>query len=242
MKKILMIGSAIALISPAAFAGEWAVGWSGEAAFSGSKTTGNTDTTDIGGALHLQKVRDLWKHKFDTTYDLGTASGVDNKNRWTLGYQLDRQINERLYAFGKANYFTDDFGPFKNGSFLGAGLGYEALNTDATKWSVESGGGYRSQKTRNVGHIFAATTDEFALRGGSSFSYQLNESVSFFNNSEIIWSDSDTYIWNDIGLTAKVAGNLSARFNFRVDHHTDVPVGIKNTDTITRAALVYSIN
>jgi putative salt-induced outer membrane protein len=58
---------------------------------------------------------------------------------------------------------------------------------------------------------------------------------------EIIWSESDTYIWNDIGLTATLAGNLAARASFRIDHHTDVPVGRENTDTITRFGLVYTM-
>jgi len=241
MKRILLASAILLSVSPAAMADGWTVGWSGEASLSGSKTTGNTDTTDIGGALHLEKAGTVWKHKFDTTYDLGSSSGVDNKNRWTVGYQLDRQLNDRLYVYGNANYFTDDFGPFKNGTFIGAGLGFEVLQSDAAKWAVETGAGYRSQKTRTVGNIFPTRQNEFAVRGGSRFSYQFNESVSFFNNSEVIWSDSDTYLWNDAGITAQVAGNLSTRFNFRVDYHSDVPTGIKNTDTITRIALVYTI-
>ncbi len=240
MKKFILITSATIMSATPAFAGI-ADGWGGEASVAGSKTSGNTDTTDIGLALRLNKTDGGWKHNFDTTYDLGKVSGIDNKNRWFIGYKLDRQINDRLYGYGNVSYFTDDFAAYKQGSFAGAGLGYNAILPDPMKWDVEAGIGYRSQKLRAVGLIPSVKQDGFALRGGSKFDYKLNDSVSLFNNSEIIWSSDDTYIWNDIGITANLAGNLAARFSFRIDHHTDVPVGVENTDTITRGSIVYTL-
>ena len=241
MKRILFTTALCAMIAPSAFAGGLTDGWGGEASVSGSTTSGNTSTTDIGVALHLTKDSDNWKHSFDTTYDLGKVSGIKNKNRGYIGYQLDRKLSDRLYVYGNANYFTDDFGPFKQGSFFGAGLGYQVIKTEPIQWALEGGAGFRSQKSREVGITPSFKQDEFALRAGSEFDYQFNEAVSFYNDSEIIWSDSDTYIWNDVGVTANLAGNLAARFSFRVDNHSDVPVGVKKTDTITRAALVYTI-
>lgn len=216
-------------------------GWQGEASVSGSTTSGNTKTTDVGLALHLSKTDNKWTNKFDTTYDLGKTSGVDNKNRWFIGYQLDRQISNRLYVYGNANYFTDDFGAYKNGNFLGTGLGYKFIEPAPLAWDIEAGLGYRSQKLHDIGLIEGDKINEFALRGASSIKYDLNDAVSFYNNSEVIWSSSDTYLWNDSGITANLAGNLAARFSFRVDHHTDVPMGVEKTDTITRAALVYTM-
>ncbi len=241
MKYFLLITSAGLLTSTSAFASDLTKGWSGKAAVSGSTTSGNTNTTDIGVAIKLAKELGLWKHNFNTTYDLGKASGVDNKNRWYLGYKLDRQINDRLYAYGNANYYTDDFGPFKQGSFLGTGLGYQVFEPGPIKWAVEAGAGYRSQKLRAAGIIPSFKQNEFALRSASNFDYKFSDAVSLFNNSDMIWSKSDTYIWNDIGVTAHLAGNLAARFSFRIDHHTDVPFGVKNTDTITRGSLVYTL-
>ncbi|MEE9348165.1 MAG: DUF481 domain-containing protein, partial [Robiginitomaculum sp.] len=163
------------------------------------------------------------------------------KNRMYFGYQLDREINDKLYAYGNANYYSDEFGPFKNGSFLGAGLGYQAIKTEPMQWALEGGAGYRTQKTRPVGMVPGENVGEFALRGGSDFDYKLNENVSLFNNSEVIWSDADTYIWNDIGITANLAGNLAARASFRFDTHSDVPAGTEKTDTISRISLVYTM-
>ncbi len=241
MKHLLILAGACFAFSQPALAGGFSDGWGGEASLGGSKTTGNTDTTDIGLALHLNKTDGAWKHNFDTTYDLGKVSGLDNKNRWFIGYKLDRKINDRLYGYGNVSYFTDDFGPFKQGSFIGGGMGFNAIVPDPIGWDLEAGAGYRIQKVRESGIVPSFKNSEFALRGASKFKYQINDAVSFYNTSEILWSSSDTYLWNDIGLTANLSGNLAARFSYRVDHHSDVPVGIKKTDTITRASIVYTL-
>ena len=243
----LLIATSIVALAPTMAHAQLLDGWTGSAGVSGSTTSGNTDTTDVGVSLDLTKTADVWRHKFDATYDLGSADGEDTKNRLYLGYQIDRDITERLYAYGNANYFRDDFGAYETGYFVGAGLGYQVIKADPTFWRLEGGLGFRSQETRatgtvgTVGFVDSVSDEELALRLGSEFKYALNDSVSFYNNSEVISSSSDTYLWNDAGIEAQLAGNFSARFGIRVDHHTDVPVGTEQTDTITRGALVYTI-
>jgi len=48
----------------------------------------------------------------------------------------------------------------------------------------------------------SVTDNEVALRGFSDFDYKFNDNVAFYNDTEIIWSSSDTYIWNEVGITA----------------------------------------
>jgi len=220
-------------------------GWSGETSLTGAVTTGNTETTDIGLGLKLAKETDVWRHKFNALGDLGRANGEVNRRRYDIGYQIDRDINERLYVYGNADYFSDDFGAFQEGYFAGGGAGYKAIISDAVTWNLEGGAGYRSQETQApvLPNFLPApvTENEVALRAFSDFDYKFNDNVSFYNDTEIIWSSSDTYIWNDVGLTATLAGNLAARASFRVDHHSDVPEGRENTDTVTRFGLVYTM-
>jgi len=210
--KTTLIASTLALgLASPAFAGI-ADGWTGEAGLTGSKTTGNTETTDVGLGLNLVKSDDVWRHKFNASVDYGKTSGVKDKQRFALGYQIDRDINERLYAYGNADYFQDDFGAFESGYFVGTGLGYKLVLPDPFKWRLAS----------NMDYVF-------------------NDNVSLYNNSELIYSSSDTYIWNEIGITAQLMGNLAARASFRVDTHSDVPEGRKKTDTITRLGVVYTL-
>jgi len=113
-------------------------------------------------------------------------------------------------------------------------------------WSLEGGAGYRSQQEQDgfdvAGLLIEGErTNEVGLRGHSDFDYQLNENVAFFNDTEIVWSSSDTYVWNEVGLTAQLFGNLAARASYRVDYHSNPPVGSVGTDTITRLGVVYTI-
>lgn len=237
----LLSAAAIALLPLTAHA-QIADGWSGEASLTGSQTTGNTETTDVGLGLKLAKEGDVWRHKFNASADYGRAGGATNKQRFVLGYQIDRDITDRLYGYANADYFNDDFGAFEDGYFLGTGLGYEMILPDPISWNLEGGLGYRSQTAQSVAGVAAPTTNELAARLGSDFDWTLNESVSLYNDSELIYSESDTNIWNEFGLTATLTGRLAARASFRIDHHTDVPVGREKTDTITRFGLVYTMD
>ncbi len=246
MFKKLTLASALTLAFATTANAQIMDDWSGEASLNASRTSGNTDTTDIGGGLKLAKEGDVWKHKFDAVVDYGEVDGLKNKNRWALGYQIDRELNERTYVYANADYYQDDFGAYKDGYFTGAGLGYKAILPEPASWNLEAGAGYRSQKLRlapgTPGGEASRRESGLALRAFSDFDYALNDNVSFYNDSEVIWSSDDTYLWNETGLTAQLMGNLAARASFRIDHHTDVEPGFKKTDTATRLGIVYTIN
>lgn len=228
---------ALILLSPAASFAQDDTGWSGEASLSANKTTGNTDTTDIGVGLKVDNIGDVWRHKLKASADYGTSNGVTNRERFTLGYKLERDINDRLFGFGTADFYYDDFGAFTEGYFVGGGLGYTLYDGEPVNWSVTSGVGYRSQTSR-----FDVTDNEFAINAESDLDWEINERVSAYNDSGVLWSDSDTYLWSEAGLTANLMGNLAARASFRLDHHTDVPFGTEKTDTITRFGIVYTMD
>ncbi|MGB0906124.1 MAG: DUF481 domain-containing protein [Maricaulaceae bacterium] len=241
MFKPLLSGALVALaFSSPAYAGV-ADGWAGEASLSGSRTTGNTKTEDLGLALNLAKTDGVWRNKFNAAVDYGKTGGSKDKQRLALGYQIDRDVNERLYVYANADYFQDDFGAFKQGHFIGTGLGYKAILPEPVGWNLEAGLGYRSQKSRPVAPALPMTENELALRARSDFDYKFNDNVSLYNDTELLYSKSDTYVWNETGITAQLMGNLAARASYRVDHHSDVPVGTKKTDTITRIGVVYTI-
>ena len=241
MKKQLLLAAALLVASTGTAHAQFnnlLDGWSGEASLTGSKTTGNTETTDIGLGLKLEKEDGPWRHKFKALADRGEADDIDNKRRYNLGYQIDRDFNDRLYGYANADYFSDDFGAFQEGFFVGGGLGYKVILPEPISWNVEGGLGFRQQEEQGA---LGQENSELAARGFSDFDWVLNDNVSFYNDTEIIAASSDTYIWNEVGITATLAGNLAARASFRVDTHTDVPAGTEKTDTITRFGIVYTL-
>lgn len=245
MLKTLSISALIWAGASVASHAQFTDGFTGEAALNGSLTTGNTETTDIGFGLKLAKETENWKHSIKASADYGKADGEENKNRYALGYQIDRNITEQLYGYGSADYFSDDFGAFKQGYFLGGGIGYQILPDAPLTWSVEAGGGYRSQKARlplnNPTGEPSRTENEIAGQLGSDLDYVFNEQVSAYNDTELLYSASDTFITNEIGVTSQLFDSFALRASFRVEHHTDVPVGTEKTDTISRIGIVYTM-
>jgi len=249
MLKKLFLSTAIA-VSFTSLAQANDDGWSGEASLTGGKTTGNTDTEDLSLGLKLGKEGEKWRHKVDVLVDYGKVDNATNRKRWALGYQIERDVNDRTYIYANADTYQDDFGAYENGYFIGAGGGYKLVLPDPLSWNIEAGAGYRVQEARDYVDssvtpnvwINPGQTNELALRAFSDLDYDLNDNVSLYNDTEILWSDSDTYIWNEVGLNAQLMGNLAARVSYRVDHHTDVPPGIEKTDTAARFGIVYTID
>jgi len=76
----------------------------------------------------------------------------------------------------------------------------------------------------------------------SDFEHKFNDQVTFSNDTEILYSEVDTFFINEAGLTSNIFESLAVRATFRVETHTDVPVGREKTDTISRVGIVYKMN
>lgn len=220
-------------------------GWLGEFALNGSSTTGNNETTDVGFAMKLSNRGSDWRHNARASADYGRSQGDTNKRRYRLGYKIGRDLAPRVYGFLNADYFSDDFGAFKNGRYFGGGVGYSVLVDGPTLWRLEGGAGHREQKSRlsaptPEGEV-SLTEDFITARLFSDFEHAFNENVRFTNDTELFYSDIDTYFINDTAVTSKLFESLAIRASFRVETHSDVPEGREKTDTISRIGVVYTM-
>ena len=77
------------------------------------------------------------------------------------------------------------------------------------------------------------------LRAIVAFSHQFNESVSFSNDTEWIYSKVSSQLINTAAITAQLSGALSARVSFEFRNESSPQPGRKATDTATRVSVVY---
>lgn len=242
----LLISTLILAGLPQLAFGQEPAGWTGEAALNGSSSTGNTDTTDIGGSLAIDKIGENWRHGFKASADFSRSGGTTDERRYRLGYKIGRDVGERSYVFHNGTYFSDDFGAYKNGAFLGGGYGYNVFADEPTLWKLEAGLGYRSQKARLVPVLPTdpvSEKEEFvSARLSSDFERSFNERVRLSNVTELFVADVDTFLINETAITSDMIGNLALRASFRVETHTDVPAGREKTDTISRIGIVYTLD
>lgn len=223
-------------------------GWSGEGSLSAGYTTGNTETSDLGLALQLDRKAGLWTYTAEAAADYGKTDSVETKNRWFIAGEIDRQLGDRLFAFTRTSYERDEFSGFESRLFVGGGLGYQVIDGEATTWSVQGGPGLKVDEVREttttvdgVPVTIPATTEEsFSIVAGSEFAHQFNDAVGFSNNTDVLYAKESTQIGNVTALTASLTDTLSARFSFEVRHDTNPPPGFEATDTVTRASVVYT--
>lgn len=220
--------------------------WTGEGALSAGTTSGNTETTDIGIAVDLARETQIWTTSLEAAADYGETEGEETRNRIFLAGQLDRQINDRLYGFGRTSYERDEFSGFESRLFVGGGLGYDILTGDRSTWSVEGGPGLKIDEVEdtidaNMMVIPGETQESFSIFAASNYTFQFNDNVGFTNDTDVLYAEESSQINNSAAITAKLTGALSARFSFDVRHDTNPPLGFEDTDTATRISLVYAI-
>lgn len=248
MKKLIVALFGLAMAGTAsAQSNGWADGWSGEGNLGAGVTTGNTDTIDVGIGLKLAKDFDPWKVSVEGGYDFGQVDGVDNRNRWYVGGQGQRDFTDRIYGFVNASYEEDQFSGFDSRLFAGVGAGYHIFKEKPLTWAVEVAPGYRRSVVADAVDIGPPavitapgfTANDFAVRGSSRFAYDFNDKVTFTNDTDVIWSDTSTQTINTAAVTAQLTEKISGRVSFEVRNDTNPPDGFVSTDTATRVAVVY---
>ena len=222
-------------------------GWSGEGSFSDSTSTGNTETTQLGLGVDLDYKTGRWIYGANASADYGETDGVETQNRFQLGGKVDVQLGDRLFAFGQGSYESNEFSGFESRIFVGGGLGYEILSSDALSWSVRGGPGFKIDEVREVSAGGVVTTpgetvESFSVLANSDFSYDFNENVALTNVTSGIYAEESTQLTNTIALTASLTNALSARMSFDVRHDTNPPDGFEATDTTTKVSIVYKFN
>ena len=210
-------------------------GWTGEGSVSAGFTSGNTSTTDIGVAIGAERRFGPWATKLQANVDFGQNNGVQSRNRWGVAGQLDRDLNERFYIYGRGSYERDKFSGFDSRLFVGAGAGYRILMGDMASWTIEGGPGYRQDEIQLTG----ISEGSVGARISSAFAYQFNDAVSFSNDTEWVYSKVSSQLLNVAAITAQLSGALSARVSFEVRNESTPQPGRKATDTATRLSIVY---
>lgn len=225
-------------------------GWTGEGAVSASTTTGNSETTDVGVAVNAKNDTGNWTTGFEAIFDYGEQDGLEAENRFFLAGQLDRQLNDKLYSFGRISYEQDEFSGFESRTFVGGGLGYEIIADGQTKWVVEGGPGFKIDEVREIlptpengltAPVPSMREESISAIAKSNLSYDFNDNVTFTNVTNVLYAQESTQIGNTIALTAALNGSLSARIAFEARHDTNPPLGFEATDTATRFSIVYTL-
>lgn len=160
----------------------------------------------------------------------------DEENAFLI-YDVTRSFSDRFYVFGLARLEVDEFASNEKDAFLGFGPGYRVINQDDMAWRVQAGIGARYTELQNG-------TDETDPAGiiSSRFFYRITPTISLTNDTDILGSEVNTLVTNDLGVSFAMNDQLSMRIGYRTEYDSDPLPGLKHTDNSLNVSLIYSFN
>lgn len=207
--------------------------WAGQVQLGGFLTTGNTDTVGLSIATKLAREGFRWRHKLDAAVDYQRDTGVTSRERYVASFASNYKFSARAYAVGIVQYENDRFLGYDARYSGSLGLGYRALEGNATL-DIEAGPALRSTHYTTGG-----SQTLLAGRGSVDFNWKLSPAVSFTQNVSIYADASNSTVLGTSALSAKLFGPLSASLSYRVQYESQPIDNRKQVDTTSRASLVY---
>ena len=215
-------------------------GFTGSVALRGIVQSGNTDSTNIGIGSDINYV--FGPNGIELQLNYAYSDDEDSASEETLLYGLEytRDLNSDFFAFAKVQGSADSAtdAQYETDTFVSFGAGYRVLNDADRQWSVQAGPGYRFAELTDVTE---ADVDEAAFGLSSDYAHKLNETMFVTNDTDIIWSETDAVVFNDLALNVSMTETLALRTSVLTEFHTE-PGTAEDTDNTFGVSLVYSFN
>lgn len=214
------------------------LGFDGSIAFRGTLQNGNTDSLDMGLGTNLSYYDGQNGYELNLVYTYGETNGSKTEEGVTYGLEYNRDLTDRLFGYAQIQGSNDEFAGVTNDTFVGLGLGYRVVDTNTQQWSIQGGPGYRTA------NLFGSTSgfEEAAFSIGSAYSISLNNAAVITMDTDIISSDADTVVFNDIAVSVALSDALALRTSLLTEFHTDPAPGFDDTDNTLGMAIVYNFN
>lgn len=218
-------------------------GWTGEGEAGGFVSTGNAEESGVALGLGLKKESLKWRHRIDAVADTREADGVRTKERYFAGYEGNYKITDRLYAVGALSWEKDIFAGVERRFSESLGLGYRVIDQKALRLDVD--GSLAARQTDYVrpavsipGRDYSEST--LGGRAGGRLVWDISATTSLSEVAVAYFDSSSNTLESTTALTTRLSGALAARLSFNIRNESNPQPGREQTDTTTRASLVYS--
>jgi putative salt-induced outer membrane protein YdiY len=204
-------------------------------------TNGNTDTRNFNltGAL----TRDpKGKSIIKTTGSFlrGTTGDLLSVDRTAINLRHEYTLSKQTFLFDQLDYVRDQFKEIIFFWAPTAGIGYKLINTDATQFIVDGGGGGVLEKNPGIN-----SKKSGSVTGDEKFQRKLSSVAAFTESLSAISKTNDFGDYLSIfttGITTTISGNIQLKLEF-VDSYKNKPpaVTVKKNDTafVTTVVLKY---
>jgi putative salt-induced outer membrane protein len=214
-------------------------GWAGGINVGFALTAGNSETRNLALAFNgirtgLRDKLTLYAGSVYATSATATPNVTANNNKGGLRY--DRDITKRLFGFVNADFFTDALQDLNIRAVGGGGLGFHAINSDATTLDLLGGVNYTHENytqvpplTGHLVHNFAAGTIGENLTHKIGKATVITQDAYFFPDFE---SGGDYRATFDLATVTKMNKWLGWQNAFGDVYVTNPPTDKKRNDLV----------
>lgn len=216
--------------------------WTGSAGAGFAMNRGNTDTTNFN--LSIEATRDpktnsIWKMK--ALYLRGDTDGTATVDRFLGELRNERDLTERVYAFGQLQFLEDRFKAIDYLWAPAGGIGYRLIKEPMTTFNVDGGLGVKIEKDKtDTGSV---THTDTVVTFSDKFEQKLSKTSSITQGFSALWKADD---FGDVlyNFSAGVAASLTTRTQLKIeflDTYASRPptAAVKPNDVALLTAFIY---
>lgn len=216
-----------------------AVRTSGNVAFGGSMTRGNTRTEALNINADFEARTDVNRLRLFAEGARAKEDGDLSRESARGGMRYDHFVSDRLYLNSNLSLTTDRFRDLKLRTIVGGGLGYQFFETPQRVLSAELGLSYINEEFRE-----ASNESRTAARWALDYEqHLLGERLRFFHNQEGfqgLEDSRDLLVLTRTGLRFPLMLGMTGTAQVNVDYDRDPPAGNTSTDTAYLLTVGYS--
>ena len=192
-----------------------------------------TKTTNIKAKANTETEK--WRHIL--TYELLNSSdqGITTADRYAISGQSNYKLDKINFFFVMLNYEEDKFSGYDYRIVEVIGYGRRVVENPVLKLDLEIGPGARQSKLDS-----RDAENETMVRGAGKLNWKISETSTFTEELSIDAGEDSTVTKSVSALSAQVNGSLATKITYTIKNTSDVPPGVKKTDTETAVTLVYN--
>lgn len=209
--------------------------WKGSVQAGADISNGNTHRQQLNGGLKMTRDWNTWALELHAT---GRSTVEDHKRteeKYVFGGQVNRNLNDRDFVFGNAEYVNDVFSGFNYRMTETIGYGRHIIKRDNLKLTAQAGIGAQTSEDS----VTEKTSTDAVVTPQANLEWKITPNLTFLQNAKATIGNDNTITNTTTALKTKLIGNLSMQAQFDWQHVKSVPTGTKKNDTETTLNLVY---
>ena len=203
--------------------------WNGAVSLGWSRTSGNTHNETFSASANASKRRA--KDRITLNYDMAQAKsdvGGKTEDWWRAKGKYDYFFSSKFYGYGDGRYETDAIANLDKRIILGAGGGYQWIESDAMNLGTEVGLAHQYEKNKGE-----TSDSEVSMQAGYNYDWQITDTLFFVHDLTYypaVSDFSDYYLTTTAELRANLTKTMFSSFKMIFNYDATPAVGKGNTD------------